>query len=91
VSKSCPKESAVDVAMFGGPRVIQLLATWAIDVDRVATREIRKTHRESRLALAIDPRTATKVCILEFLVHGEHAFAGEDVSGVNKTIEHLCS
>jgi hypothetical protein len=89
MSKSCSKESAIDVAMLGGPRVIQLLAARTVDIHRVTARQIRETHWEPRLALAIDSGTATKVSILELLVHAEHAFAREDVSGVNQTVQNL--
>lgn len=47
------------------------------------------TERQHRLALAVHARTMSKITALVFLNHLSNATIGQDVAGMNQTVQHL--
>lgn len=73
------------------PGVVDVPTLGAEDFDCVLPRVVGQAHRQGRLTIAMNTRTAAKLAVLILLVHRAHASGGEYVSDVNQAIEHLCS
>jgi hypothetical protein len=65
-AKICP----IDIGVFGGARVVNVLASGAGHIDGVVAGQVGEAHREHGLALAIGARAATEVSALELFILG---------------------
>ena len=75
--------------MPAGLGIVNVVASRAVERDRVLAREVALPDREQRLALAVDATAAAKAHVLELVIHEIEALRGQDVARVDEAVEEL--
>ncbi len=84
-----PPFSLERTCMPAGLGIVNVVASRAVERDRVLAREVALPNREQRLALAVDSTAAAKAHVLELVVHKIEALRGQDVARVDEAVEEL--
>jgi len=89
VREASAEISPVRMMVSGGLGCINIHAFWAVKLDHGLPWHVRQSDGQHGLILTVNPRAVTKVPCLILLNHLCNAPIGQNVSGVNESIQHL--